>query len=153
MERKEQLFRNCINARTRYFFFTERIVTAITRKPHSPPKPLHQINKVHNLFPAWFSPSVYAYVSYLFDYVQFMTNFYWHCSFPVPAAWSLQIITLHFIILREFHQLWNTSLRNLFLLPPITNKYPPLHPVDGKVSYCYRTPDQFRNESIISIGL
>ena len=67
----------------------------------------------------------------------------------MPAVWPVQLNTLHFIILREFHKLWNSSLRNLLLLPPLTNKYPALHPVDGKVSYCYRTHDNFRNECII----
>jgi hypothetical protein len=35
----------------------------------------------------------------------------------------------------------------------LRNKYPARHPVNGKVSYCYRTPDNIRNECIISVGL
>jgi hypothetical protein len=69
-------------------------------------------------------------------------NFVVISHFPVRAALPLHLITLHFIILREFHNLWGSSLHNLFFLPP------PQHPVCGKVSHCYRTIDNMRNECL-----
>ena len=43
------------------------------------------------------------------------------------------------------------EIHSFFLL--LRNKYPARHPVYAKVSYCYRTPDNIRNECFSSTGL
>jgi hypothetical protein len=59
----------------------------------------------------------------------------------------------------SYHPSWISQVMKLVTMkftPSSTilgTNYPSQHPVCGKDSYCHRTPDNIRNESITSIGL
>jgi len=127
------------------------IVNAFTKKLPFPPNLLHQMNPVHILLPIHQSMPRFPVYSNTFSlwlnictYLSICTSLlHEHSTHHRTCCNPSKNFTIYEALHHEIYSFF-------FLL---RKKYPAWHPVYGEVSYCYWTPDNIRNECIISVGL